>query len=244
MGKIIYSSLYGAVKKRDFTKTICLLNEMCLLWAMEHLSLHPPGSGCEASGGLRASVSLRELLWYFHLGASAGVGFARLIRLADGKTESSEKLFALLPRHPWLHQRVAAVLQGQARRLAGLGRSQGGLLKDVSPYSSVFRRVIPKYRDGTKGVFKASKTFIGQSNSGIKILPLEAVMGSLLCITLPCMFIRWIKIQSRFQMPFALPATASPSSCNWISKTWKVLQRCLRLVVCVVIKMLTVAIQD
>lgn len=127
---------------------------------------------------------------------------------------------------------------------ARVGPGAGGLLKDVSPYSSVFRRVIPKYRDGTKGVFKASKTFIGQSNSGIKILPLEAVMGSLLCITLPCMFIRWIKIQSRFQMPFALPATASPSSCNWISKTWKVLQRCLRLVLCVVIKTLTVAIQD
>lgn len=167
-----------------------------------------------------------------------------MIRLADGKTESSEKLFALLPGHPSLHQRVAAVLRGQARCLADSGRSQGCLLKDVSPYSSVFRQVIPKYREGTKDVFKASKKFIGQSNSWIKTLPLEAVVGSPLCIALPCMFIRWVKIQSRFQTLFALPATASPSSCNWISKTWKVLQRCLHPVVCVVIKMLMVAVKD
>lgn len=66
---------------------------------------------------------------------------------------------------------------------------------------------------------------------------METVVRNRLCITLPCMFIWLIKIQSRFQMLLKLPATALESSCNWISKTWKILQRCLHLIFWVMIEM-------
>lgn len=95
-----------------------------------------------------------------------------------------------------------------------------------------------------KDVFKDSIKFIGQSNSWIKILPLETAIRNLLCITLPCMFIQLIKIQRQFQMLFKLPVTAFQSSCKWISKTWKVLQCYLHLISRVMIKMLKAGTED
>lgn len=93
------------------------------------------------------------------------MGFAHLIHLADGKTEYSEKLFALLPRH---HSAVhGSIFAGTSLMLGRFSSVPGvslnpGLLKGISPCSSVFRQVSDTQIQGrTKDVFKASKEFIG-----------------------------------------------------------------------------------
>ena len=113
---------------------------------------------------------------HFHLCAYAAVAFAHLIRLADGKTESSKKLFALLPRH---HPSASAcVFAGASLMLGRFSSVPGvslnpGLLKDIiSPYCSVFRQVSDTQIQGrTKDMFKASRSLLGKMVLGFKYCP-------------------------------------------------------------------------
>lgn len=109
---------------------ILLTTEVRLQSTSAHIPLvHAEASGCFVLvKRLRASVSVSELLLYFHLCAYAVVGFAHLICLADGKTEYSVKLFALLPRHrSAVHGCIFAGTSLTLGRLAGSARSQGCL---------------------------------------------------------------------------------------------------------------------
>lgn len=86
-----------------------------------------------------------------------------MIRLADGKTEYSEKLFALLPRHhSVVHGCIFAgtdLTLGRFSSVPGVSLNPG-LVKGIAPYS-VFRQVSnTQIQGGTKDVFKASKKFI------------------------------------------------------------------------------------
>ena len=159
----------------EFTKTVWVLNELHVLLTTEarlqSTSACIPLVQAEASGSvvlvkrLRANVSVSELLLYFHLCAYAVLGFAYLIRLTDGKTEYSEKLFALLPRH---HSALHGCNFAGASMTLGIFSSvpgvslNPGLLKGISPHSSVFRQVSETQIQGRmKDVFKASKKFMG-----------------------------------------------------------------------------------
>lgn len=123
---------------------------------------------------------------------------------------------------------VPGSLLGRAQRLAGSFSPRvfldlGPVKGIISSYRSVFRNVIPKFRE-RQGMYLrwAEVYWVGWF--------METVIRNCLCITLPCMFIQLIKIQNWFQMLLKLLATALKSSCNWISKTWKILQCCLHLI--------------
>lgn len=166
---------------------------MCIIWITE--ARHQDTSACfplaqpAVTGSfmfpkqLGASVSVWGLLLHFHRCAYAVVvGFAHLIRLADGKTESSKKLFALLPRH---HPSASAcVFAGASLSLGRFSSVPGvslnpGLLKDsISPYCSVFRQVSDTQTQGrTKDMFKASRSLLGRMVLGFKYCPWKLWSG-------------------------------------------------------------------
>lgn len=115
------------------------------------------------------------LLLYFLLCTCAVVGFAHLIHLADGKTEYSRKVFALLPRHcSAVHGCIFAgtsLVLGRFRSVPGVSLNPG-LLKGISPYSSVFRQVSDTQIQGrTKDAFKVSESLLGRVILGLKYCP-------------------------------------------------------------------------
>lgn len=165
---------------------------MCIIWITEarhqDTSAYFPLAQPAVTGSfmfpkqLRTSVSVWGLLLHFHLCAYAVVGFAHLICLADGKTESSKKLFALLPRHhPSASACVfagASLSPGRFSSVPGVSLNPGPLTDIISPCCSVFRQVSDtQTQRRTKDMFKASRSLLGRMVLGFEYCPWKLWSG-------------------------------------------------------------------
>lgn len=165
---------------------MCILLTVCE--ASEHLSLHLPGLGWslrQFSVGEAAEsqcVSLRGCSCIFFCALVQWWDLLTWYILQMEKLNTySKKVFALLPRHcsavrGCIFAGTSLVL-GRFSSIPGVSLNPG-LLKGISPYSSVFRQVSDTQIQGrTKDAFKVSESLLGRVIPGLKYRPWKLWSG-------------------------------------------------------------------